>query len=86
MNVVNEKSADGYFTFNIKENIIKYHFSKYCFDNLTYEILLNLIDNNLELTSDLFRIFSLFVHNLAYSETSTQEFVELMFLKTKGNA
>ena len=86
MNVVNEKSADGYFTFNIKENIIKYHFSKYCFDNLTFEILLNLIDSNLELTSDLFRIFSLFVHNLAYGETSTQEFVELMFSKTKGNA
>ena len=86
INVINEKSADGYFTFNIKENIIKYHFSKHYFDDLTYEILLNLIDSNLELTSDLFRIFSLFVHNLAYGETSTQEFVELMFSKTKGNA
>ena len=86
INFINETSVDGYFTFNIKDNIIKYHFSKHYFDNLTYEILLNLIDSNLELTHDLFRNFSLFVHNLAYSESSTKEFVELFFLKTKGNA
>ena len=86
INFINENSSDGYFTFNIKDNIIKYHFSKHYFDNLTYETLLNLIDSNLELTYDLFRNFSLIVHNLAYGETNLKEFVELMFLKTKGNA
>ena len=86
INVINEKSVDGFFTFNLKDNIIKYHFSKHYFDNLTYEILLDLIDSNLKLTYYLFHNFTLFVHNLAYSETSSQELVELMLLKTKGNA
>ena len=86
INLINEKSGDGYFTFNLKDNIIKYHFSKHYFYNLTYEILLDLIDSNLDLTRDLFRNFTLFVHNLAYSETSSQEIIELMFIKTKGNA
>ena len=86
INVINEKSADGYFTFNLKDNIIKYHFSKHYFENLTHEILLDLIDSNLELTSSLFRNFTLLVHNLAYSEIYSQEFVELIFLKAKGNA
>ena len=48
--------------------------------------VLNLIDSNLELTCDLFYNFTLFVHNLAYSETTSQEFIELLFLKIKGNA
>jgi len=86
VNVINERSVDGYFTFNLKDNIIKYHFSKHYLDNITYEILLDLIDSNLKLTYYLFHNFTLFVHNLAYSETSSQELVELMLLKTKGNA
>ena len=86
INVINENSVDGYFTFNLKDNVIKYHFSKQHFDDLTYEILLDLIDSNLELTCDLFHHFTLFVHNLAYSENISQEFIELMFLKIKGNA
>ena len=86
VNVINERSVDGYFTFNLKDNIIKYHFSKHYLDNITYEILLDLIDSNLKLTYYLFHNFTLFVHNLAYSETSSQEIVELMLLKTKGNA
>ena len=86
INVINEKSSDGYFTFNLKDNSIKYHFSKHYVGNLTYQILLNLIESNLKLTYDLFHNFTLLVHNLAYSETSSQELVELMLLKTKGNA
>ena len=86
INVINEKSEDGYFTFNLKDNIIKYHFSKQYVGNLTYQILLDLIDSNLKLTYYLFHNFTLFVHNLAYSETSSQELVELMLLKTRGNA
>ena len=85
-NFINENLADGYFTFNNKDNIIKYHFSKHCFENLNYEVLLNFIDSNLYLTCDLFHNFSLFVHNLAYTETSTHDFLKLMFLKTEGNA
>ena len=69
VNVINERSVDGYFTFNLKDNIIKYHFSKHYLDNITYEILLDLIDSNLKLTYYLFHNFTLFVHNLAYSET-----------------
>ena len=64
----------------------KYHFSKQYVGNLTYQILLDLIDSNLKLTYFLFHNFTLFVHNLAYSETNSQELVELMLLKTKGNA
>ena len=86
VNFINEKLVDGYFTFNLKDNIIKYHFSKHYFENLTHENLLDLIDSNLELTSSLFRNFTLLVHNLAYSEIYSQEFVELIFLKAKGNA
>ena len=86
INFINEELVDGYFTFNINSKIIKYHVSRHYFDNLTYEILLNWIDINLELTLDLFSNFSLFMHNFVYSETNTQEFVELIFLKTKGNA
>ena len=86
INVINEKSADGYFTFNLKDNIIKYHFSKQYIGNLTNKILLDLIDSNLKLTYDLFHNFTLLVHNLAYSETNSQELVELMLLKTRGNA
>ena len=86
INLINEQSSDGYFSFNINQNIIKYHSSKNYFDNLTYENLLNLIDTNLELTSDLFRNFSLFVHNLAYGDINEQECIELMFLQIKGNA
>lgn len=86
INRINEKSPDGYFSFNINQNIIKYHSSKNYFDNLTYETLLNLIDTNLELTSDLFHNFSLFVHNLAYGEINKKECIELMFLQIKGNA
>ena len=86
INIINDKSADGYFTFNLKENIIKYHFSKHYFGDLTYPILFDLIDSNLKLTYDLFYNFTLFVHNLAYSEISSQELVELMLIKTKGNA
>ena len=86
INRINEQSSDGYFSFNIKQNIIKYHSSKNYFDNLTYENLLNLIDTNLELTSGLFHNFSLFVHNLAYGDINEQECIELMFLQIKGNA
>ena len=62
INFLNEKSVDGYFTYNLKNNIIKYHFSKDYYKNLNYEILLDLIDSNLKLTRDLFRDFTLFVH------------------------
>jgi hypothetical protein len=86
INRINEQSSDGYFSFNINQNIIKYHSSKNYFDNLTYENLLNLIDTNLELTSGLFHNFSLFVHNLAYGDINEQECIELMFLQIKGNA
>ena len=86
INRINEQSSDGYFSFNINQNVIKYRSSKNYFDNLTYEILLDLIDSNLKLTYYLFYYFTLFVHNLAYSETSSQELVELMLSKTKGNA
>jgi len=86
INRINEQSSDGYFSFNINQNVIKYRSSKNYFDNLTYENLLNLIDTNLELTSGLFHNFSLFVHNLAYSDINEQESIELMFLQIKGNA
>ena len=86
INRINEQSSDGYFSFNINQNIIKYHSSKNYFDNLTYENLLNLIDTNLELTSGLFHNFSLFVHNLAYGDINEQGCIELMFLQIKGNA
>ena len=86
INRINEQSSDGYFSFNINQNIIKYHSSKNYFDNLTYENLLNLIDTNLALTSGLFHNFSLFVHNLAYGDIIELEFIELMFLQIKGNA
>ena len=85
-NVINENLVDGYFTFNLRDNIIKYHFCKHYFGNLTYQILFDLIDNKLKKTYHLFHNFTLFVHNLAYSENSSQELVELMFLKIKGNA
>ena len=86
INRINEQSSDGYFSFNINQNVIKYRSSKNYFDNLTYENLLNLIDTNLELTSGLFHNFSLFVHNLAYGDINEQECIELMFLQIKGNA
>ena len=86
INIINEKSVDGYFTFNLKDNIIKYHFSKNYFDTLTCEIVIDLIDSNLELTCALFHNFTLLVHNLAYSEANLQEFIELIFSKAKGNA
>ena len=86
INFVNEKSIEGYFTFNLKDNIIKYNFSKNCFDHFSNKIFLELIETNLKLTRDLFRDFLLQVHNFTYSDTSSQELTELMFLKTEGHA
>ena len=57
INHVNEQSSDGYFSFNINQNVIKYRSSKDYFDNLTYENLLNLIDTSLELHLACFIIF-----------------------------
>ena len=76
INFVNEKSIEGYFTFNLKN----------CFDHFSNKIFLELIETNLKLTRDLFRDFLLQVHNFTYSDTSSQELTELMFLKTEGHA
>ena len=86
INFVNENLIYGYFTFNFKHNVIKYVNSKYCHHNLTKDFVLDVIEENLKFTHELFRDFTLAFHNLIHTETSSQDLTDFMFLKIEGHA
>ena len=86
INFINEKSIGGYFTFNLDFNIIKFKVSKNCDGILTKEFILEFIETNLSFTHELFRNFTLYLHNLVHNEKTSQDLMELMFLNIEGHA
>ena len=86
INFINQKSIDGYFTFELNSNIIKYKVTKCCGNNLTNEYLSKFFEKNLNFTQKLFHDFSLYLHNLIYNEKNSEDLMELMFLNIEGHA
>ena len=86
INFINQKSIDGYFTFELDSNIIKYKVTKCCANNLTSQFLAEFFETNLNFTKQLFHDFSLYLHNLIYNEKNSQDLMELMFLNIEGHA
>ena len=86
INLVNQKSKDGFFVYDLEVNKVKFYFNKQYFLKLKNKIIEDVIEENLNITNYLFRDFALAIHNLVYSEKIDQSSFQLMFLKIEGYA
>ena len=86
INLVNQKSKDGFFVYDLEVNKVKFYFNKQYFLKLKKKILEDVIEENLNITNYLFRDFVLAIHNLVYSEKIDQSSFQLMFSKIEGYA
>ena len=86
INFVNQKTKNGFFTYNYEADKVKYHTIKQFFVKLKNKIIEDVIEENLNLTNYLFRNFTLATHNLIYAEKSDQNYIELIFMEVEGYA
>ena len=85
INLINQKSELGYFIYDFKINRIKFKLEQ-SFFKLNDKIFEKLVKKNLTHTNYLFNNFIFAIHNLFYAEKIDESFIELLFLKVKGNA
>ena len=86
MNKINDKSDDGYFTFDEQTKNIKYKDSVIFADKLSNTSLYDILDFNLSIVNELVESFTLSIHKLIYTETTVEEMSQLMFVKALGHA
>ena len=86
INFVNQKTRDGFFIYDLEANIVKFYINKQYFVKLTYKLIEDVIEKNLNITNYLFCNFVLATHNLIYAEKKDQSYIELMFLEIEGYA
>ena len=86
MNKINDKSQDGYFTFDEQTKNIKYKDSVIFADKLSNTSLYDILDFNLSIVNELVESFTLSIHKLIYTETTVEEMSQLMFVKALGHA
>ncbi len=86
INFVNQKTKSGFFTYDLEADKVKFQIIKQYFVKLKNKIIEDVIEENLNLTNYLFRIFTLATHNLIYTEKIDQNYIELMFMEVEGYA
>ena len=86
INFVNQKNGKGFFIYDFKVNKIKFHINRQFFVKLKNKIIVDVIEENLNITKHLFYNFALATHNLIYAEKIDQSYLELMFMKIEGYA
>ena len=86
MNFVNQKTKDGFFIYDFEVKKVKFISNIQHFLQLKNKILEDVIEENLNITKNIFYNFTLTTHNLIYGEKKDQSYFELMFLKIEGCA
>ena len=86
INNINDKSYDGYFTYDEQKKIIKYKDSIIFANRLSNDSLYDILDLNLSVVNELVECFTLSMHKLIYTETTVEEMSQLMFVKALGHA
>ena len=86
VNLVNQKTKNGFFIYDLEADKVKFHIIKQYFGKLKNKIIEDVIEENLNLTNYLFRNFTLATHNLIYAEKTDQNYIELMFMEVEGYA
>ena len=86
INLVNQKTKNGFFIYDLEVDKVKFHIIKQYFVKLKNKTIEDVIEENLNLTNYLFRNFTLATHNLMYAEKTDQNYIELMFMEVEGYA
>ena len=86
INKINDKSYDGYFTYDEQKKIIKYKDSVIFANKLSNISLYDILDFNLRVVNELVECFTLSIHKLIYTDTTVEEMSQLMFVKALGHA
>ncbi len=86
INFLNQNTKDGFFTYNLEANKIKFDVNKQYFVKSENNILKDIIEKNLITAKYIFRNFSLATHNLIYAEKIDRNSFGLMFSKIEGCA
>ena len=86
INVVNQKTQNGFFIYDMKADKVKFYINKQYFAKLENKFIEDVIEKNLNITNYLFRNFTLATHNLIYAEKIDQSYIELMFMEIEGFA
>ena len=86
INKINDKSYDGYFTYDQQTKLVKYKDSVIYANKFSNTSLHNILDLNLSVVDELVEYFTLSIHKLIYTEITVEEISQLMFVKALGHA
>ena len=86
INIANQNSKEGFFTFDFKFCKIKFNLISPFSLRLEEKSLHDFLKTKLNLTHSLFHNFVSGIHNLIYGEKIESASLELLFLKNKGCA
>ena len=86
INKINDKSYDGYFTYDQQTRLFKYKDSVIFANKFSNTSLHDILDFNLSVIDELVECFTLSIHKLIYTEITVEEISQLMFVKALGHA